>query len=421
MSALAAIRALGTPGELRACAAQAASPGVPPPHNSHVHLPPNFSAFASVDQAVALAAAQGCVLLGASNYYDFSVYARFAGVARTAGILPLFGVEIMCRDADLAAAAVKVNDPGNPGKVYLCGKGIVQFEQPSPRAAVLLGRLRAADGERLAEMLRRCVAILAERGCRLDLGAASVIAGIAAGGGVDPATVVLQERHLAQALQAAQFASIPAADRLARLGTLLGAVPTLKGADDAGGLQNELRTHLMKAGKPGFVAESYLSLAEATELIAELGGLASYPVVGDGMRPPSPFEADPATLVANVKKLGVPLAEFIPPRNAPAALSAYATALRQAGVVVTAGTEHNTGELLPIDPRCAGGAAVPEAVRRIFWEGACVVAAHQFLVAHGHPGFAAGAIDEARIADFARLGAELVGRWSASLSRPGSP
>ena len=30
--------------------------------------------------------------------------------------------------ADLRDAGIKVNDPGNPGKTYLCGKGITRFD-----------------------------------------------------------------------------------------------------------------------------------------------------------------------------------------------------------------------------------------------------------------------------------------------------
>ena len=57
-------------------------------------------------------------------------------------------------------------------------------------------------------------------------------------------------------------------------------------------------------------------------------------------------------------------------------------AMRAAGLVVTAGTEHNTLDLLPIEPACLKAAPVPDEVKEIFWEGACVVAAHQFLTLH---------------------------------------
>jgi len=120
--------------------------------------------------------------------------------------------------------------------------------------------------------------------------------------------------------------------------------------------------------------------------------------------------------------MGVTMAEFIPVRNAPEVLEKYVKAMRAAGIAVVGGTEHNTLELIPLDPACLKGAAVPETVKEIFWEGACVVAAHQFLVAHGQAGFVDGegrpaaghASADARIKAFAALGASVIQAYLSS-------
>jgi hypothetical protein len=392
---------------------------VPPAHNSHVHLPPNFSAFASPADAVNCAADQGCVLLGTSNYYDFAVYSDFAQLARARRVFPLLGLEMLCRDEAMAAAGTKVNDPGNPGKVYLCGKGLGCVDTPNAKAATILAKLRANDGERMAIMVSRCLAFLAERGCTLALDANAIITRIAVLANVPRDTVVLQERHVAQALQAAMFTVIPEEERLARLSAIFGAAPKMKSAADAGGLQGELRSHLMKAGKPGYVAERYISLDEAKQVALGLGGVPCYPIVSDGMNPPSPFEATPEVLAANVVALGVHAAEFIPPRNSAARLEADVRALRGAGIVVTAGTEHNTPDRIPVAPLCVGGVSIPEFCQKVFWEGACVLAAHQVRTAKGQPGYVledgtlnpAYADAETRIDAFAREGSALIAAW----------
>ncbi len=100
--ALDALRQLGTPDELRALTQQGSAPRPLPRVNTHIHLPPNFSAFESVGQAVNLAAQQGMAALGVSNYYDYEVYGDFAQCARQKGIFPLFGTEIICMDDALA-------------------------------------------------------------------------------------------------------------------------------------------------------------------------------------------------------------------------------------------------------------------------------------------------------------------------------
>lgn len=417
-TALAPLKSLSNPQALRQKASQSVAGQVPAVFNAHIHLPPNFSAFTTVAQAIDLAKAQGCVLLGTSNYYHFAVYDEFATRCQNARIFPLFGMEILCRDEGLAKQGVKVNDPANPGKVYLCAKGISRFDRFSPKASSIVGAIRGNDSTRIAEMVRLCVATLADRGCHLALTADTVIDLVVKRHGSQRPTVFIQERHVAQAIQEALFAAIPAGERLAKLPMLLGGPCKLKDAEDAVGVQNEVRNHLMKAGKPGFVPESYINLDDAKTLALELGGMPCYPVLADGANPIGQFEATATELVTNVKKLGITATEFIPNRNAPALLVDYVKTLRAAGLIVTAGTEHNTLDLLPILPS-AKGAPIPAELMPIFWEGACVVAAHQYLVAHGETGFVTTAgipnpdfkDAESRIAAFAKLGAAVIEAW----------
>ena len=75
--ALSTLRDLGTPAEIRALAERRYGPASPPRVNAHIHLPPNFSAFDSVEQAVTLAADQTMGVLGVSNYYYYDVYGDF--------------------------------------------------------------------------------------------------------------------------------------------------------------------------------------------------------------------------------------------------------------------------------------------------------------------------------------------------------
>ena len=104
----------------------------PPVVNTHVHFPPNFSAFATVEDAVGAATAEGVKALGISNFFDQQVYRRFAEAVAGTGILPLYGLEFITAIDDLAEAGIRVNDPANPGRMYLCGKGIAPF---APAAA----------------------------------------------------------------------------------------------------------------------------------------------------------------------------------------------------------------------------------------------------------------------------------------------
>jgi len=383
--------------------------------NAHIHLPPNFSAFDSVSQAVELAQSQGLGVLGASNYYDFSVYREFGDRARAAGIYPLFGLEIIALLEDLQAAGVKINDPGNPGKMYLCGKGITRFAPESEEAGRLLGEIRAKDSVRMARMTARLAEVFAGAGLDLGLDEAAVKQGIVRRHGSPLDTVYLQERHVAQAFQEALFARVPEAEHGAALERLFGA-PS-KNPGSAAGVQNEIRSHLMKAGRPAYEPETFVGFEHAYRSILALGGIPCYPILADGASPICAFEDPVESLASSLREREIHCAEVIPLRNRPEVLSRYVTTLRKAGIVVTAGTEHNTPDLVPLEPACLGGAPVPEELMAIFREGACVVAAHQERVARGEEGFVDTAgrpagdypSAEARIRTFALVGAGVIG------------
>jgi len=140
---------------------------------------------------------------------------------------------------------------------------------------------------------------------------------------------------------------------------------------------------------------------------------------GGGKKPICEYEQDVERLIADIRARSIPAAEFIPIRNTPEVLARYVRAMRTAGLFVTAGTEHNTLDLLPILPTCLGGVPIPDDLHGIFWEGACVVAAHQILTMRGEPGFVdavgrpnpAYATPDARIVAFREIGEQIVAEY----------
>lgn len=419
--ALSSLKTLGSMAQLMADAARGVAPTPRPRVNTHIHLPPNFSAFSSVRQAIDLAVQQDVRVVGVTNYYDYSVYEDFARLAGQHRVFPLFGLEIIALIDELVKGGVKINDPGNPGRIYTCGKGITRFSPMSPRARETVDIIRRNDSERMRIMTRKLEAVFAERGVATGLTESAIIERVVSRFGCPRERVYLQERHICQAFQERFFELVPPAEREGRLQGILG-VPS-KAQGDPVKVQNEIRAHLVRAGKPAFVEERFLSFTQAYELILEMGGIPCYPTLADGTSPICPYEDPIDELVDRIKSNNIHCAEFIPIRNTPAVLARYVRAMRQAGLVVTAGTEHNTLDLLPIEPTCVGGAPVPEDVKEIFWEGACVVAAHQFLSLNGEVGFvdAQGVPNaryksaEERIAAFRALGAAVIERYFRSV------
>lgn len=417
------LKSIGSVEQIKQAAQRVGTPAALPAFNTHIHLPPNFSAFETVEQAVSLAAEQGVKILGAGNYFDFTVYREFSTLARQKGIFPLFGTEIIALETGLQQQGVKVNDPGNPGKYYICGKGISKIDPLSPRAAELIGTIRRNDAQRMRQMIETLAGLFQAVGIETGLDDRAVINRVVRRHGAAPETVTLQERHVCQAFQEVFFEYIGEKDRPAKLTQLFGVVPR-SAPTDAVGIQNEIRSHLMKAGKPAFVPETFLTLQEAKELICRLGGIPCYPTLADGTNPPCQYESPVEQFIETLKVEGYTMAEFIPVRNSPQVLVDYARAMRRAGIVLVTGTEHNTLDLIGLEPTCLKGEPVPAEVKALFWEGTCVLAAHQFLSAHGECGFVdaggrpnpAYATAEERIADFARIGQAVIETYFLTVS-----
>jgi hypothetical protein len=416
-----ALRKLGEVQEMNALAATGFASHGRMKANSHVHLPPNFSAFQSVEQAVDLAASEGIGVLGASNYYHYGVYADFAAHSRKRNVFPLFGLEIIALVDELCQQDVRVNDPVNPGKMYICGKGITRFEEMSREARELIGIIRRNDSRRMAQMMKRMSHIFASRGVKTGMDEDAVIDMVVRRHGCPRQWVCLQERHVAQAFQEALFRLVEEDERTQRLSRIFDA-PSSAAPDDAVQVQGEIRSHLMKVGKPAYVRESFVGFAQAYRLILALGGIPCYPTLADGAKTVCEYEQDVEKLIHHIKGGNIHCAEFIPVRNTPDVLARYVKAMRQSGLVVTAGTEHNTLDALAIEPTCVGGDPVPEEIQDIFWEGACVVAGHQFLTLHGRCGFVdrqghpnpAYETGERRIEAFRALGAAVIRRYRES-------
>ncbi len=377
--------------------------------NSHIHLAPNFSAFRSVGEAVEQAKSEGLLALGTSNYYDFTVYDEFEKKTLSEGIFPLFGIEIICRDEKLAESSIKVNDPGNPGKIYLCGKGICRFSDLTPRAKEILTEIRDGDARRMNDMCEKLTSFIQSLGISFEMTSELLVQRIATRSGVKEETVGLQERHLCEGVQellAEKFNE----DELKDIYTQL--VGGIEEGDlkSPPALQNKIRSQLMKKGKPCFVDEAFVSLETAVELILQLGGIPCYPVLADGTSPVTDFEKTPEILTNRLKEINIHFAELIPIRNSPEVLEEYVMYMRQSGLFVSSGTEHNTNEKGPLPPYCKGSLEIPDKVDQVFTEGACLIAAHQAMTHKNEQGL----VDcEGKLADSSRI--EVLKKIGASL------
>lgn len=352
--------------------------------NGHFHTPFSFSAFTEIEQAFTMAKAEGVQVLGVNDFYTTDGYPEFAELAANYKIFPLFNIEFMALQRDLQEAGVRVNDPANPGRTYMSGKGLSHPFKIGADALALLQQVQHESNVQTAEMVNKLNAFLAELNAGISFAFDELKAKYAKN--------MLRERHIAKALRIAideKFASEE--DKKAFYLQVFSGKEVKSKLDDVAGLENEIRGNLLKAGGKAFVAEdpkAFLSLDEVKKVIISAGGIPCYPVLLDDPKGVcTDFEADAEKLYQMLVDRNIFSIELIPGRNDFNILKKFVQFFRSKNFLVSFGTEHNTPQLDPVKVSCRNGVELDEELNRIGYEGACIIAAHQYLVAKGEEGF----------------------------------
>ena len=146
-------------------------------------------------------------------------------------------------------------------------------------------------------------------------------------------------------------------------------------------------------------------------MIIESGGIPTYPFLADDNNGKfTDFEAPKETVIEILKERNICSVEFITTRNSIEVLEAYADYFNTNGFVVTFGSEHNTPAMEPIELFARNNTPLSPLLLEINYEGACITAAHQYLVATEGVGYidVDGKPDPDKRAEFTTLGKALV-------------
>ncbi|MBQ2172497.1 MAG: hypothetical protein II454_04800 [Bacteroidales bacterium] len=319
--------------------------------NAHIHTPYSFSAFSSVEEALEHAAAEGVKVVGINDFYSTDGYGAWKEGCAARKLYPLFGIEFISLNAEDQAAGLRVNDPNNPGRTYISGKGLAY---PVILKGEPLRQLEAVRAESNAQVEKMCAKLnewLRAEGKGIQLDFNEIRENLTKGS--------IRERHLAKALR---LAMCPDEENPAKV-------------------ENELRSKLLKAGGPAFVPESpeaFLPMKTVQEIIEAAGGIPTYPFLADDAKGNfTDFEGDLMKAADTLKKRGFRSVEFITTRNTTAVLEQYAGYLEDEGFIVSFGSEHNTPAMEPVKLRTRDAAELSPKLKAINWRGACAIAAHQ--------------------------------------------
>lgn len=341
--------------------------------NGHLHSPYSFSAFNSVDEAVTLAAEQGLTVAGINDFNTVQGYPDWSRACTNHNIAPLFNIEMIGLNREDQANKIKVNDPANPGRTYISGKGLTTTPLPEVVSSWLKKALENNNrqSEQMTELLNkqlaRCDApfLLNFEQLKKDLTKGQV-----------------RERHLAKSLRLKIETSFK------NRGSQRTFYKKLTGKDiaslEAASVENILRGALLKAGGPAFIPEdenTFASVENIRELILKANGIPTYPMLGNALHGDcTDFERDLPATIDTLKSRGFFSAEFITPRNTLDYLEAAAQKLWDNGFLVTLGTEHNTPAMEPLVPMAKDNTPLSDKLKEINAKSVCILLAHQYLI-----------------------------------------
>jgi len=376
--------------------------------NAHLHTPYSFSAFSDLEEALDKAVAEGVKVVGINDFYTAAGYDAWSKGCKERGLYPLFNIEFISLNEADQKAGLRVNDPANPGRTYISGKGLAYpFKLDDPYASQLAGVLKESNAQ-VDAMCRKLNGILLDVDAGFILDIKWIKRNLTKG--------MFRERHLAKALRLKVYETSENDEEKINeiFSKIFGGKELKSQVDDFAGVENEIRGNLLKAGGGAFVPEdpkAFLPMQTVCEIILAAGGIPTYPFLADdGKGGYTDFEGDLERVAKQLTERGFHSVEFISTRNDVVLLEKYASYLYEQGFVVTLGSEHNTPAMEPIELFARNNTALTEMLMQINYEGACVIVAHQHLVAQGLRGYvdAEGKADRSKRAEFVKLGKELI-------------
>ena len=323
-------------------------------------------------------------VLGINDFFVADGYPVFYEHALKSNIFPLFNIEFIGLMKEEQAKGIRINDPNNPGRCYFSGKGLTHpFTLSAEKWAKLKGVIDESQVQ-VEKMTEKANHWFAENGVDIQLDFIHIKKKYA--------RELVRERHIAKAIRIAVFDMAEHENARKELfKKIYGGKDSKVEMNDIPGLENEIRGNLLKAGGKAFVeedAKAFMSIEEVMDIITEAGGIPCYPVLLDDKNGVyTEFEGDKQKLYNELTLRNIGCIELIPGRNDFNHLKEFVKFFNDKGFVILLGTEHNSPDMIPLTCDTRGKKPLDDELRKIAFEGACVVAAHQYFTAKCEPGF----------------------------------
>ena len=338
--------------------------------NAHFHTPYSFSSFNDIEEVFTRAEQDDIQVLGINDFITTAGYDEFAEQAVKHHRFPMFNIEFMGLIQSAQQDGIRINDPNNPGRIYMCGKGLMTPEKLTPENKSRLQKVYDESNRQVKEMVKNLNKTLQWANAPFLLDWDTIRNTYTKG--------FVRERHIVKALRIELLKHFSEEQDQYRFLTKI-----YKGKEqnaplsDPVALDNELRSRLLKKGGPAFVPENpdaFLDVESINDIIRNAGGIPCYPVLLDDEK-------------GNFTEFRIFAVELIPARNNIWFLKEFVEFFAQRQFIITFGTEHNTPEMIPLSITCRGNTRLTDEMRVTNYESACIIAAHQYLLVKTGEGY----------------------------------
>jgi hypothetical protein len=309
--------------------------------NLHVHTNESFSAFSSPTEAVLRAYEQDIKYFGINDHYTIAGHSEFKAACEIVGIRPVCSVEAIAMDSEALRKKRRYNDPANPGRVYIIGKGVTRDLNAHSREHAILTDMREAIRSRNEKIVAKLDSYAREKGFELEF-TYDDVASLTPRGNTT-------ERHVVQAFfEKVCELSDDLHERARIFSRLVDAPINAENVIEQAGMQNLLRARLIRSGRPCFVEENSKAFTAVENLVDIHRGYGAIPSYGLMGNPVTEEEKDIEKLIMKMRMFGIyalDLFEFRTELSRARHIIDIASGL---GVPVFIGTEHNTKNTLPL-------------------------------------------------------------------------
>ena len=315
-------------------------------------------------------------VLGINDFYTTSGYEEFTELSESYKKFPLYNIEFMGLLKSEQEKGIRINDPNNPGRIYFCGKGLDYPVDPDNAPMKTISHLFNESQLQTREMVEKTSTHLVKTDPDLSLDYEDILLNQTKG--------MLRERHIARAIRLKVF-EISKTDEERRkiFRSIFNDNECMSDLNNQTALEDEIRSRILKSGGPGFVKEdpkAFLDIDSIIDTIIQAGGIPTYPVLCDDKSDNfTEYEKDMESLFVELTNRKIYSIELIPGRNSFDRLKEYSCFFHDRKFIITFGTEHNSPEMIPLKIDTRGGKPLDEELISISFEGACVIAAHQYL------------------------------------------